>query len=64
MKILMNGLKLKERKQMEREKITWWTIKMSWNNGDEEYLSDIPNWVAKPVDGYRETLEEKEANEE
>ena len=38
-------------------KIIHWTIKITLENGHEEYLSDIPDWVAKNVDEY---LNEKE----
>ena len=62
--VLWSDQKDKSESKEKREEITWWTIKMSWNNGDEEYLSDIPNWVAKPVDEYLTTLEEEERNED
>ena len=38
-------------------KITHWTIKISWSNGKQEYISDIPDWVANPVDDYLTSLE-------
>ena len=41
-------------------KIIHWTIKIGWENGTEEYLSDIPDWVAKNVDEYLTGLEEDE----
>ena len=45
-------------------KIIHWTIKITWsddlNNKYEEYISDIPDWVAKNVDEYLTGLEEDE----
>ena len=40
-------------------KIKWWTIKFAWEDGKEEYLNDIPNWVAEPIDEYLNVLEEQ-----
>ena len=40
-------------------KITHWTIKVTLDDGEEEYLDNIPNWVAKEVDDYLTTLEEE-----
>jgi len=45
------------------KKITHWTIKATWSDGTEEYLSDIPNYVANEVDAFLTELEE-EANYE
>ena len=42
------------------KKIVWWTIKYSTADGKVEYLSDIPNWVAEPVDEFLTTLEQEE----
>ncbi len=39
-------------------KITHWTIKITLENGHEEYLSDIPDWVANPVDEYLSGIEQ------
>jgi hypothetical protein len=38
-------------------RITHWTIKVTWEDGREEYLDDIPSWVASPVDDYLTELE-------
>jgi len=37
--------------------ITHWTIKITWNDKKEEYIADIPDWVAKNVDEYLSELE-------
>ena len=39
-------------------KITHWTIKVTLEDGTEEYLDDIPNWVAKEVDEYLTEIED------
>jgi len=39
-------------------KITHWTIKITLENGEEEFISDIPDWVANPVDEYLSGLEQ------
>lgn len=49
-----------EKGQKEAKKIAHWTIKITWDDGREEYLDDIPNWVASSVD---EFLNEVEASE-
>ena len=43
--------------------ITHWTIKVTWDDGTEEYISHIPNYVANEVDAFLTELEE-EANHE
>mgnify|MGYP001234459821 CR=1 FL=1 len=39
-------------------RITHWTIKIMWDDGKEEFLDDIPNYVASPVDDMLDTLEQ------
>ena len=38
-------------------RITHWTIKVTWEDGREEYLDDIPYFVAREVDFYLEAVE-------
>ena len=45
------------KKRKDKMKITHWTIKITHEDGTEEYLSDIPDWVAKNVDEYLTELE-------
>jgi hypothetical protein len=40
-------------------KITHWTIKITWEDKKEEYIADIPDWVAENVDEYLTKLEEE-----
>lgn len=47
----------------DRKYITHWTIKVTWNDGTEEYLPDCPDWCAVEVDSYID-LVEVERNEE
>ena len=49
---------------MSNNKIIHWTIKITWEENTEEYISDIPNWVATNVDEYLNELEEHENWEE
>ena len=44
-------------------RITHWTIKVTWDDGTEEYLNNIPNYVAGAVDEFLTELEE-DAEEE
>jgi len=38
-------------------RITNWTIEITLENGEKEFLSNAPDWVAKPVDEYLNALE-------
>lgn len=38
-------------------KITGWNITITWNNGEEEVLLDIPSDVAHTVDDWLNELE-------
>ena len=39
------------------KKIIHWTIKYAWDDGTEEYVADIPDYVAKYVDEFLNSLE-------
>ena len=46
------------------KKIIWWTIKVQWAEEDnnptkEQYLDDIPDWVAGNVDEFLNELEQE-----
>ena len=45
------------------KKIRDWTIKITWDNEREEYISDMPDDVSQPVDDFLTELE-NERNEE
>ena len=54
-------------------KIAHWTIKVTWEDEhgnpadvqeEYEYINDIPDWVAKPVDEYIDKIEEEMNNDE
>lgn len=38
-------------------KITHWTIKVTWEDGQEEYLDDVPHYVAREVDDFLDELQ-------
>jgi hypothetical protein len=39
-------------------RITHWTIKIKWDDGTEEFIDDIPNYVATNVDSMLDGLEQ------
>jgi hypothetical protein len=41
-------------------KITAWHIGIVWDDGTEEALADIPDWVATRVDEFLNELEEED----
>ena len=40
-------------------KIISWNLGLVWDDGTEEAIGDVPNWVAKRVDEYLDELEEE-----
>jgi len=48
----------------EDKKIIHWTIKITWNDNTEEYLSDVPDWVAENVDEHLTEVEEEKNYEQ
>ena len=48
---------------MKTNNIIHWTIKIGWEDGTEEYIADIPDWVAKPVDEFLGEIEMEKAEE-
>ena len=46
------------------KKIIHWTIKIRWSDDKEEYLSDIPDASAKPVDSYLDEIQSRRNEEE
>ncbi len=45
-------------------RITHWTLKIKWEDGTEEYINDIPNFVASHVDPFLDKLEALRAEDE
>ena len=41
-------------------KITAWHIGIVWEDGTEEYIADVPNWVTTRVDEFLNELEEED----
>ena len=41
------------------KRIAWWTIEVEWADGTREKVSEIPQWVASPVDEFLTSLEEE-----
>ena len=49
---------------MKTNNIIHWTIKIGWEDGTEEYIAEIPDWVAKPVDEFLGEIEKEKREEE
>ena len=49
---------------MKTNNIIHWTIKIGWEDGTEEYIADIPDWVANPVDEFLGEIEKGKREEE
>ena len=49
---------------MKANNIIHWTIKIGWEDGTEEYIADIPDWVAKPVDEFLGEIEKEKREEQ
>ena len=49
---------------MKTNNIIHWTIKIGWEDGTEEYIADIPDWVANPVDEFLGEIEKEKREEE
>jgi len=47
---------------MAKKFITHWTIKVKWNDGEEEFLEDIPQFIASPVDEHLSAIEMSREN--
>ena len=46
-----------------QDKIIGWNISVTWDNGEEENIYDIPKYVATAVDKFLTELEEVEVEE-
>ena len=47
---------------MAKKFITHWTIKVKWNDGKEEFLEEIPQHIANPVDDHLSAIEMSREN--
>ena len=45
-------------------KITAWHIGIVWEDGSEEKVIDVPEWVAKRVDEFLDELEQEFSNDD
>jgi len=56
--------------RLEREQpkkyVTSWAIRVEWDNGETEDITDIPSWAAEPIDEFLSSIEEhrQEENDE
>ena len=50
--------------EQPKKRIVAWSIVAVWDNDEEEQFTDIPNWVAGPVDEFLTSVEEHRTDEE
>ena len=50
--------------EQPKKHIVAWSISAVWDNGENEQITDIPNWVAEPVDEFLSSVEEHRQDEE
>ena len=56
---------MKERnKKMKKTNITGYDIRITWNNGDKEWLSELEDYYFKDVDNYLDSIEEEHGEDE
>ena len=41
------------------KKIVWWTIEVEWEDGKREKISEIPDGIAREVDGFLTEVEQE-----
>jgi len=44
---------------MTKREVTNWNISVSWDNGEEENIADVPHYVSDAVDAYLSSLEKE-----
>ena len=49
---------------MKKTNITGHDIRITWNNGDKEWLSDLEDYYFKDVDNYLDSIEEEHGENE
>lgn len=47
-----------------KKRISHWTIKIQWDNGKEEFVEYIPNYVATSVDEFLNQLEDEQEQQQ
>ncbi len=49
---------------MKKTNITGYDIRITWNNGDKEWLSELEDYYFKDVDNYLDSIEEEHGEDE
>ena len=49
--------------EQPKKYITSWAIRVEWDNGETEDITDIPPWAAEPIDEYLSSIEEHRQEE-
>ena len=48
----------------KRPRIEAWSINVLWNDGSEDVITEVPNYVARDVDHFLTGLEDEKADDE
>ena len=49
--------------EQPKKYISSWAIRVEWDNGETEDITDIPPWAAEPIDEYLSSIEEHRQEE-
>ena len=50
----------KEKSDATKREVTSWNISVSWDNGEEENIADVPHYVSDAVDSHLSALENEQ----
>jgi len=50
--------------EQPKKYISSWTIRVEWDNGETEDITDIPPWASEPIDEYLSSIEEHRQEEQ
>jgi hypothetical protein len=50
--------------EQPKKYVTSWAIRVEWDNGETEDITDIPPWASEPIDEYLSSIEEHRQEEQ
>jgi hypothetical protein len=50
--------------EQPKKYISSWAIRVEWDNGETEDITDIPPWASEPIDEYLSSIEEHRQEEQ
>ena len=50
--------------EQPKKYVTSWAIRVEWDNGETEDITDIPPWAAEPIDEFLSSIEEHRQEEQ